>query len=49
MKVKSSYLLLVDGYPIGGEEPLVVFNVVHPVFQVSIALRQVHLWRKRGW
>ena len=37
------HLLLVDGDPVGGDEPLVSLDVVHPVLQVAVALRQVDL------
>ena len=36
-------LALVDGDPVGGGEPLVVFDVVDAVLQVAVALGQVHL------
>uniref|UniRef100_A0A6B0UTZ9 Putative secreted protein n=1 Tax=Ixodes ricinus TaxID=34613 RepID=A0A6B0UTZ9_IXORI len=39
----SLHLLLVDGDPVGGGEPLVVLDVVDPVLEVAKALGQVHL------
>lgn len=38
-----SYLSLIDRYPVGAAEPLVVLDVSDAVLQITEALRQVHL------
>lgn len=40
---KRIYLAFVDDEPIGGGEPLVIFDVVNAVFEVAVAFRQIHL------
>ncbi len=42
-KLSASYLLLVDGDPVRGREPLVALDVVDPVLEVSVPLGQVDL------
>ena len=42
-KRSASYLLLVDGDPVRGREPLVALDVVDPVLEVSVPLGQVDL------
>lgn len=37
------YLLLVNGYPVRGRVPLVAFDVVHTVLQISVSFCQVNL------
>jgi hypothetical protein len=39
----KTYLFLEDRYPIGGSIPLVAFDVVHTVFQISITFCQIDL------
>ncbi len=39
----ASYLSLIDGYPIRGGKPFVVFDIIDTIPQVSVALGQVHL------
>lgn len=38
-----TYLPLIDGNPVGGRKPFVVFDVVDTIFQVAIAFGEIHL------
>ena len=42
-KLTSPHLLLVDGDPVGGGEPLVSLDVGDAVLEVAVPLGQVHL------
>ena len=37
------YLFLVDGNPISGGKPLVIFDIINSILQVPISLSQVDL------
>ena len=40
-------LSLIHGYPLSCCEPLMIFNVIHSILEVSITLGKVHLkWQK---
>lgn len=38
-----TYLLLIDGDPVGGGKPLVSLDVIDSVLEVPVAFREVHL------
>lgn len=43
IKKRVQYLFLINGDPVGGGEPPVIFDVVHSIPQISIPLRQIDL------